>query len=154
MQAQAQGVVVEGVDLRAGDHFGAFAQPDLAGDRARGDRVVAGQHDDAHPCTAAFGDRGGHFRAWRIDEPHQAQEAEREVVLALRPCAALPLAAGHAQHAQATCGHRLHPAEDRRRLGGGQVTQVDHRLGRTLGRQQVLRARLAAEHAGHREDVG
>ena len=125
------------VDLRAGDHLGALAQADLARDGARRGRVVASHHDDAdagarHSAIAAgTSGRGG------SDEAHQAEELEVEVVLASRPRRTLPFAAGHAEHAQAALGHRLHLAQDRRALGIGQVAQVDHRLGRALGGQQV-----------------
>ena len=152
-QALAQLRVVERVDFRAGDDVGAFAQADLARDRACGGRVVAGHHDDADAGGAAFGDRGGDFRPRRIDEADQAEEAEIEIVLAARRLRALPVAARDAEHAQAAFGHALDLRQDARALVRRQVAQVDHRFRRALGGKHVPALRVAAVRQRHRQDV-
>ena len=61
--AFAQGFVIKGVHLIAGQKiFGAFGQAGLLGDRARGSRIVAGNHQHADTGCTAFGDGPGHLR--------------------------------------------------------------------------------------------
>ena len=152
-QALAQGRIAQRRDFRSGDDLGTLAQANLARDRARRCRMIAGQHDDAYAGGATLGDRGGHIRTRRVDEPDQPEKTEIEIVLALRRLRALPFAAGHAEHTQTAFGHRFDLAQDRLALGGREVAQIDHRLRCALGREQVLRRRLAVEDTGHGKDV-
>jgi hypothetical protein len=168
-QPGAQGVVAQRGDLGAGQHGGAVAQAHLPGDGAGGGRVVAGHHDHAHAGGAAFGQRGWHVGARRVHEGDQAEEAEREVVLAGGPtgrggrivragsitrlAAPLRRASRDAEHTQAAFGHRQHFGGDGVAFGQRQVAQVHHGFGRALGGQQVLIGPLAGKHQRHGQDV-
>jgi hypothetical protein len=51
-------------------------QADLAGDGARGPRVIAGDHRDAQPGGVTLGERVAHLGAWRIEQADQPEQLE------------------------------------------------------------------------------
>jgi len=131
----------------------------LRGDGARGDGVVAGQHQHADAGLAAFLHRLAHTGAQRIGQRHQAQPLEGEGGRIGGPLAVLEAGLRHGQHAQAACAHGLglrmrggalfvaEPAQCghgfRRALGGhaagvfaGQSPDMRHR--HALGREAVF----------------
>ena len=88
-------------------HGVGFGDAGLRGDGARGDRVVAGQHQHADAGLAAFLHRLAHAGAQRVGQRHQAQPLKANSAGSAGH--ALPLEAGlrHGQHAQAACAHGL-----------------------------------------------
>ena len=71
------------IELLIGDHGGVSAgDADPFGDRGSGQRMVAGDHDDADSRGVALSDRFGDALPRRIqhrDQPHQTQVAFRVV---------------------------------------------------------------------------
>ena len=149
--AHAQRVVVERSQLVAAEQFAtAVGQPGLACDRARSDRMVAGDHHDADARGPALGDGLGHLGAQRVGQPEQADEAEGEVVFRPGPVFALKARLGDGEHAQAVGGQRLDRCRDARTGGGVQVAKLDHGLGRALGGDHLSAARGRRPNVGHR----
>ncbi len=122
-----------------------LADPDLAGDRGRGERMVARDHDDPDPGGVAAGDGFGDLGARRVQHRDQPQEAESLLgLLARRRLAAPDLALREREHAQPFPCVALDPLRDLR-AGGvlerrlAAVAAQDgraagqHRLGGALG---------------------
>jgi hypothetical protein len=61
------------LELRPGHHAPPLHQPQLARDRLRRRRVVAGDHHDADPRVLAFAHRGLGFGPRRIDHADEAE---------------------------------------------------------------------------------
>ena len=140
LDAPRQLGIVEQLEISAGQHVVRGAQPDLATDVARGARVIAGHHHDAHAGRVALGDRPRDRRTDRVREPDEADQLEREVVLLLRQRARLERRLGHAEDPQSGACHRLDARADLAGLLRRQVAEVDDRLVRALRRDHVIRA--------------
>ncbi len=134
-------------DPGAGDDVLGIGEPDVARDRARGARVVAGDHHRADARAVALGDRRGHGRPYRIGKSDQPREAHVKPALRCRPSrialAGRPLAPRDGEHAQAVPRHAfdrlMHDGTLRRR----ERAQVGDRLRRPLGRDDE-RLRIGA----------
>ena len=153
-QAVGEGVVVQGLELGAGDDV-VGRDPGAAGDRARGVGVVAGDHDDPDAGALAQRDRLGGVVAQRIGEPDQPDHLEREVVGVGRRLAARRRGRGRRRGPAGRLRHRLGPAQPRPGVVVAEVAEVDDRLGRALGRDHRARAvAVGLPDVGDREQAG
>ena len=112
--SRAQLDVREATQHLTRDHRGArgLDQPDLAGDRERGARMVAGRHDHADPGLAALAERALDFRARRI--LHADQPGPHEILLqGFASPRRLERAVGEGQDAQALLRHAVLRGQDR-----------------------------------------
>jgi len=97
---------------REGDKFPvllATLQPDLAGNGARGDKVVAGDHLHRDAGALALTDGRDAGRARRIHHPLQPEEGEPGVVVGVFEFGVmcLHMSSRQSQHAQPARGHRF-----------------------------------------------
>src|SRR5450830_188220 len=122
-----------GFKLWPGDDAVGVLQTDFSRDGLCRARVVARDHDDAHPSTAALGDGGGYGRVDGIGETDQTDEFEIEVVLVVRQIVVVTRGAGNSKDAQAVVRHVQDLLHDQLLLCLWHVTQVKNRLWRTLG---------------------
>ena len=127
--------VVEPVQLGAGEGLAARLQdPDPAGDRGAGERVVAGDHDRRDAGAPARGDGGGRRGAGRIGHRDEPGEAQVRLGLLGDLRDGVQLAVGEGEHAVAVGGE-----SQGSRLGGSQeeaVSGIEQRgdgLERALG---------------------
>ena len=113
-------------------------QPDLAGDRPRRGRVVAGDHRHPDAGAPAGGDRrrrrsgrGGSSRPTRPSSSRSCSTSSAE----RRPPAIRRPVGGDGQHPQPAAGHRL--AAPRSRASARRVQRASTRVGRALDEQPV-----------------
>ena len=152
--AVGQLLVVHRQQLGAGDAPAGVVEADLASDRQRRARVVAGDHHCAHTCPGTLGHRLGHTGAHRVVQARQPEELELEVVLLggqLLPC--IELGAGHGEHPLPVGRRRLHLGHQRRQSVGIEMAQVGDRLGCALSRHHEVGAVGRAPHVRQSEQV-
>ena len=119
----------------------------------RGDGVVAGDHHDTDAGRQAFGDCRRDLRTQRVRQAQQADEFEVEIVLGRRPILTFEATFGHRQHAQPVGGQRVGLPLDARPRRRVEVAQVDHRLRRPFGRDDVHCAFRRRPHMRHRAQL-
>ena len=136
-QALAQGVVVEVADLDPCDDAAVDGDAEPVSDRRSGERVVAGDHDDAQARGAALLDGCARFGPGRVGHGDESKQFELARVGQLGPVrgalgrlAARVAAAGEGEHAVPLAGE----------LGVG----LEHALARC--RERLLGARDARAH--------
>ena len=151
LQALRQRRVVERRQIVACQHV-AFGNAGLARNRARGRRIVAGNHHDADPRTATLGDRVGDTRADRVGKADEAGQRIGIVALGRGPISVFWRRARDGKHADAANRHRLDSGRHRRQSGCRQTTQASDSLGRALGRnRQGIAIRPDVRH---RQQIG
>ena len=107
--------------LRVDDDEVLAADPDLAGDRRRGQWMIAGDDDDPDPCAVTAGDRLADLGAGRVEHRDQTEEAQLTLGLLARGdrCAGWQGPPGERQHAQPVlrvCLDAMHDALTLRRV--------------------------------------
>ena len=165
-QPRRKGAGFEAGDVGAGQHL-AVGEPGLASNRARGFRVVAGDHQHAHAGPAALRHRFRNAGAKGIGKADQAEQVKGHGGRIVRPGRGRVVRHRHGQYPQAFARHRGGCLQGRRALAG--AAQPDDGFRRSLGRrhrtavavpgaddgrpaggQSVLAAGLAAPRRGLR----
>jgi hypothetical protein len=153
LDALAERLVGESVELGSGDHVVGGGEPHLPGDVPRGPGVVAGDHDDPDPRGVALLDRradGGANGVRKTDEP---DELESEVVLLARESRALETRLGHTENAQAPARERGDLRIERRNGVRAEVAEIDDRLRCAFCRDHEVRPVWRGPHARERQEL-
>ena len=100
--------------LRVDDDEVLATDPDLAGDRRRGQWMIAGDDDDPDPCAVTAGDRVADLGTRRVEHRDQTEEAQLTLGLLARGdrCTGRQVPPSERQHAQPFLRVRLDAMHD------------------------------------------
>ena len=123
-------------------------EPDLAGDRQCGARVVAGDHDGAHAGAAALGDRSRDAGAHRdrADRRGRGYSKSKSCCSGGSPFGQAEVGPRHAEDALAVLGRSLDLRGECGEPLGVEVAQVGDRLRSALRGDDVLGRRQGERH--------